>query len=214
MRSRRVFRQSRGGGSRRGGQGMRRSLWSVAVLGAAAVALLPARQSFAWGQEAHRAVALIADRNLQQSDAATRAKVQELLATDKESRLTKTDIASEATWADVLRDKSPEARSATSPWHAVRLRPDNPDLAAACFGRKPLPAGYPASRGPRDNCVVDKIGQFQKELQNPDTAPGERLAALQFLLNLVGEVNDPLLAIDKGDQGGRCTAVQVGGKPP
>jgi nuclease S1 len=51
-------------------------------------------------------------------------------------------------------------------------------------------------------------------LQNPDTVPGERLAALQFLLNLVGDVNDPLLAIDKGDQGGRCTAVQVGNKPP
>src|SRR5947208_13797351 len=44
--------------------------------------------------------------------------------------------------------------------------------------------------------------------------PGERLAALQFLLNLVGDVNDPLLAIDKGDQGGQCTAVQIGGKPP
>jgi hypothetical protein len=44
--------------------------------------------------------------------------------------------------------------------------------------------------------------------------PGERLAALQFLLNLVGDVNDPLLAIDKGDQGGQCTAAQIGGKPP
>src|SRR5438105_8408310 len=44
--------------------------------------------------------------------------------------------------------------------------------------------------------------------------PGERLAALQFLLNLVGDVNDPLLAIDKGDQGGQCTAVRIGGKPP
>ena len=91
---------------------------------------------------------------------------------------------------------------------------DSPELAAACYGRPPLPSGYPASRGPRDNCVVDKIEQFQKELQNPDTMPGERLAALQFLLNLVGDVNDPLLAIDKGDQGGQCTAVQIGGKPP
>ena len=192
-----------------------RPLRFVAVIGTACAALLIASHpSHAWSPDAHRAIALIADKVLQQSDAAARGKVQALLATDKESRLTKTDIASEATWADVLRDKSQEARDATSGWHAVRLRADSPDLAAACFGRTPLPAGYPASRGPRDNCVIDKIVQFQKELQNPDTAPGERLAALQFLLNLVGDVNDPLLAIDKGDQGGRCTAVQIGNKPP
>ena len=194
---------------------MRRSLCFVAVAGAALAALvLPVRQSLAWGPEAHRAIALIADKILQQSDAAARGKVQAVLATDKDSRLTKSDIASEATWADVLRDKSQEARFATSGWHAVRLRPDSPDLSAACAGRKPLPADYPASRGPPDNCVVDKILQFEKELQNPDTSPGERLAALQFLLNLVGDVNDPLLAIDRGDQGGYCTAVQIGAKPP
>jgi nuclease S1 len=192
-----------------------RPLCFVVVIGAACAALLlPLHQTQAWGPEGHRTVALIADKVLQQGDASARGKVQGLLATDKDNRLTKSDIASEATWADVLRDKSPEASAATSNWHAVRLRADTPELAAACFGRLPLPAGYPASRGPRDNCVVDKIAQFQKELQNPDTMPGERLAALQFLLNLVADVNDPLLAIDKGDQGGRCTAVQIGGKAP
>ena len=197
-----------------GGLGMR-PLRFVAVIGVAyAALLLPVRQAHAWGPDAHRTIALIADKVLQQSDAAARGKVQALLATDKDARLTKNDIASEATWADVLRDKSQEARIASSNWHAVRLRADSPELAAACYGRPPLPSGYPASRGPRNNCVVDKIEQFQKELQNPDTMPGERLAALQFLLNLVGDVNDPLLAIDKGDQGGQCTAVQIGGKPP
>jgi hypothetical protein len=194
---------------------MRRSLCFFAVVGAALPAIfLPLQQSHAWGPEAHRAIALIADKVLQQNDAAARGKIQAVLATDKDNRLTKSDIASEATWADVLRDKSQEARFATSGWHAVRLRPDNPDLAAACSGHKPLPAGYPASRGPPDNCVVDKIVQFEKELQDPDTSAGERLAALQFLLNLVGDVNDPLLAIDRGDQGGYCTAVQIGAKPP
>jgi hypothetical protein len=189
---------------------MRRLLRSAAIFGAVFVALPPAHQGFAWGPEAHRTVALIADRILQQSDAAVRGKVEALLKTDKDSRLTKNDIASEATWADVLRDKSEEARVATSPWHAVRLSGDAPNLGNACFGRKQLPAGYPASHGPQDNCVVDKILQFEKELQNPDTSPGERLAALQFLLNLAADVSDPLLAIDKGDQGGRCTAPQIG----
>jgi hypothetical protein len=194
-----------------------RRLLRYGGLGAAIVIMLlsGSRQGLAWGPEAHRVIALLADRVLQQSDPAARDKVRALLATDQESRLTRTDIASEATWADVLRDKSPEARSATAAWHAVRLKKDNPDLAAACFGRKPLPAGYPASRGPQDNCVVDKIEQFWKELQEADTLPGERLAALQFLLNLTGDLHDPLLAIDFGDQGGRCIALQIGaGKEP
>src|SRR4029077_14766411 len=98
-------------------------------------------------------------------------------------------------WADVLRDKSEEARVATSPWHAVRLSGDTPNLGNACFRRKQLPGGYPASHGPQDNCVVDKILQFEKELQNPDTSPGERLAALQVLFNLGPGGKDPLLGV-------------------
>ena len=61
---------------------------------------------------------------------------------------------------------------------------------------------------------MDKIEQFASELKNPETSAGERLAALQFLLNLVGDLNDPLHAIDRGDQGGDCVALQIGSKPP
>jgi len=194
---------------------MRRWFRTLPVIAAAATALLlPPRPCLAWGPEGHRVVALIADRLLQQSDPEIRTKVQALLATDKDNGLTKSDIASEATWADVLRDKSPEARLGTSAWHAVRFKPDNPDIAAACFGRKPLPSGYPASRGPQDNCVVDKLTQFLAELKNPETSQFQRLAAVKFVLNLAGEVNDPLNAIDRGDQGGHCTVVQVGPQPP
>ncbi len=186
---------------------------AVLVAAACAAALLPMRASHAWGPDGHRVIALVADRVLQQSDPGARAKVQAVLATDK-SKLTKTDIASQATWADVLRDKSPEARFGTTVWHATRFKPDNPDIAAACFGRKPLPPGYPASRGPQDNCSVDKIQQFVAELKNPETTSFQRLAALQFVLNLVGDLNDPLYAIDHGDQGGECVALQIGSKPP
>jgi hypothetical protein len=185
-----------------------------AVFAAVAVVVLSAGPAFAWGPHGHRAIVLIADRILEQSDPAARAKVRALLATDKDNRFTKTDIASEATWADLLIEKSEEARIATAAWHSARLKADNPDLAAACFGRTPLPEGYPASHGPKDNCVIDKVVQFEAELQNAETPPGERVAALQFLLNLVGDLNDPLEAIDHGDQGGRCLALQIGGKPP
>src|SRR5712691_12926596 len=190
-----------------------RLIGPLVVVGALVAALLlPMRTSLAWGPEGHRVIALVADRLLQQGDAGARAKVLALLASDKGDRLTKPDIASAATWADVLREKSEEARFATTAWHAARLKPDNPDLASACFGRKPLPAGYPASHGPRDNCSVDKIEQFAAELKNPETSSGERLAAVQFLLNLVGDLHDPLHALDRGDhgdQGGSCVALQI-----
>jgi hypothetical protein len=191
---------------------MRPSRWSVlmgAMLGMAATAA----PALAWGPEGHRAAATIAERVLQQSDPAALKKLLALLATDK-SRQTKNDVAGEATWADVLRDKSEEARMATAGWHAVRLNPSNPDVGAACYDHKPLPEGYPASHGPRENCSIDKIEQFCTELTNAETAPFERLAAVQFLLNLVPDLHDPLLAIDKGDQGGACTAIQIGAKPP
>lgn len=194
---------------------MRRFFGFVAVVGAAVAALLlPARESLAWGPLGHRTVALLADQILQHGDAAVRAKVQVLLTADKGDRLTRNDIAGEAIWADVLREKSEEARGATAAWHVARLKPDNPDLATACFGRRPLPAGYPASHGPRENCSVDKIEQFAAELKNPATSQGEKLSALQFLLNLVGDLHDPLNAIDRGDQGGHCIALQVGSKAP
>jgi len=194
---------------------MGRLIRQATIFGAAfAFLLLPLRQSLAWGPEGHRVIALLADHVLQQSDPAARAKILALLATDKDDRLTKSDIASEAIWADALREKSEEARSATASWHSTRIKPENPDIASACFGRKPLPIGYPASHGPRDNCSIDKVEQFAAELKNPETSPGERLVALQFLLNLVGDLNDPLHAIDHADLGGRCVALQVGTNPP
>src|SRR5437763_17202652 len=79
------------------GESMRCSLRLAAILGVALAALLPAHPGLAWGPEAHRTIALIGDRILQQSDAAVRGKIGALLKTDKDSPLTKTDIASEAT---------------------------------------------------------------------------------------------------------------------
>lgn len=173
-----------------------------------------ARQATAWGPEGHRVIALIADRTLQQTEPTVRAKVAWLLAGDKSNAWTKHDIASEATWADVLIEKSPEARTATTAWHFVRLNPAHPDLHRDCFGRPALPAGLPASHGPQDDCVVGKIEEFERELIDPSTSDKERLMALRFLLNLVGDIHEPLYTIDRGDQGAACVALVIGDKAP
>lgn len=190
---------------------MRRVVW---VFVAAMIVLAAPLPVFAWGLEAHRVIALSADRVLEQAAPAARAKLHAIIATDEGDRLTRADVASEATWADLLLQRSPEARSATSGWHYVGLKADTPDMVVACYNHPKLPAGYPASHGPRNNCIVDKIEQFAAELQDPSTSAAERLADVRFLLNLVGDVSDPLHAIDHGDRGGQCTAVQIGSRPP
>src|SRR6516225_2717402 len=172
-------------------------------------------ETWAWSGEGHRIIALVANQLLQTQDPPVQKKIADILATDKSNDWTKTDIASEATWADALREKSPEGRAATSKWHYVKLDPRNPDLTKACFGKPALPTMAPASHGLQDDCVVDKIEQFAKELRDPATLPGERLMALQFLLNFVGDIHDPLYTIEHNDQSGRCVALlPPGAKSP
>jgi S1/P1 Nuclease len=182
------------------------SSFASLCLAAMVLALTPA-ESRAWSDEGHMIVALVADRLLQTQESPAQKKLAELLAIDKSNAWTKTDIAGEATWADALREKSQEGRFATTKWHHVKLDLNNPDLTKACFGKPALRSMVPASHGPADDCIVDKIDQFAKELRDPDTPPGERLMALQFLLNFVGDVHDPLNTIEHNDKEGRCVAL-------
>jgi S1/P1 Nuclease len=163
--------------------------------------LLPTH-ALAWGDEGHQIIALVAQQYL---EPATRAEVAAMLAADHDN-LTAHDIASEATWADRYRDSdrdgSGERYKHTRQWHFVNIELDNPNLDQACHGHPPLPPGVPASRGPADACIVDKIDQFSAELATSSTDPEERLIALKFLLHFVGDVHQPLHASDDHDAGG------------
>jgi hypothetical protein len=168
----------------------------------------------AWGDEGHSIIALIADRFL---DPAAREKVAAMLSADP-GNLTAHDIASEATWADRYRDADRdglrEQYLRTRQWHFVNIELGNPDLGAACFDHPKLPAGVPASKGPAQACIVDKIEQFAGELADPNTGSDERLLALKFLLHLVGDVHQPLHAADDHDAGGNGKQVTASGFPP
>jgi hypothetical protein len=167
-----------------------------------AIALTDPHPASAWGDEGHKVIALIAEHYL---DPAVRAKVAGLLAADTDS-LTAHDIASEATWADNYRDSDRSTTKiryeATWRWHFVDIELSQPDVAAACFGHPPLPPGVPASKGPPQACVVDKINQFAAELGDPATSASEQLVALKFLLHFVGGLHQPLHASDDHDAGG------------
>ena len=81
---------------------------------------------------------------------------------------------------------------------------DHPDVAVACFGYPKIPAGQSASQGPAQDCIIDKIDEFSRELADRTTPGPERLLALKFLIHFVGDIHQPLHASDDHDKGGNC----------
>jgi len=160
----------------------------LAFLMCLSVVLKP-QEARAWSDGGHMIIALIADRYL---EPAVREKVNALLAFDTD-KLTKRDIASAATWADKYRDsdfKTTKRRyNQTYWWHFVYT-------GQPCTGQSATPRGALASNGPAKDCIVTKINQFAEELAAPSTPPKERVIALKFLLNLVGDLHEPIRASD------------------
>ena len=156
----------------------------------------------AWADEGHQIIGEMA-AHLMAPGTLTRA--QSILATDDSKLTADTGIASESYWADRYRESdrrtSRQRYEATTNWHFVNIEIGAPDIDAACFGFPKL-AGVPASAGPAQDCIVNKIAQFTVELHAAQTPALERLRALQFLLHLVGDLHQPLHAADDHDRGG------------
>lgn len=155
----------------------------------------------AWGFKGHEVIAAIARAYLTPQ---ARARADALLAADTDA-LTKPDMLSRATWADVWRN----AHRETSEWHFADVELDRPDLNAACFNSPP--AGGPASAGPAEDCVVNKVYEFEAELADPKTPQPERILAFKYLLHFVGDLHQPLHASDNHDKGGNCVRLALGG---
>ena len=162
----------------------------------------------AWGDAGHRVVGLIAEHYL---DPGVRTQVDTLLGGDTSGLVPGTDIADEATWADKYRDSDRNSTkvhyNATHNWHFVDIEISSPDIDAACFQHPAVPIGTLASEAGPNDCVVDKIDQFAKELADPSIAVNERRMALEFLLHFVGDLHQPLHASDSHDQGGNAKKV-------
>jgi len=109
---------------------IRTTLFAV-VLGSS---LCTSGSAFAWGDEGHEIVALIADHYL--TDVA-RQKAEAMIAADP-TTFTEHELAAEATWADRFRDSdrsgTKEHYNKTHQWHYVDTELDAADLDAACLG--------------------------------------------------------------------------------
>lgn len=171
-------------------------------------------QAMAWDGAGHKIVALVAEHYLTPQ---TKDRVRSLLAGDND-KLTDHDLASASTWADKYADSDKatthQRYDQTNEWHFARLAANRPNVPEACYGQKPLPTGTQASRGPAKSCVIDKINDFADELANVDTPEAERLLALKYLLNLVGDIHQPLRVTDEGNDYGQHMGIKANAMTP
>jgi hypothetical protein len=158
----------------------------IPLLSAAAVAILSAPAA-AWSPEGHQIIARMAALYLTKN---AKAQVEDLLGGSAA-----TAMAKASTWADEIEAKRPETKA----WHYVNI---------------PIAEGkYKAERDcPDGNCAVARMAADMKVLADKTQPAEKRAEALKFLINLMGEIHQPLRCVEDGLDHGRNVKVQFGDK--
>jgi hypothetical protein len=161
----------------------------LALFVAAFIAFAHPMPALAWWDYGHETVADIALANVKP---ATKLAVQRLLARQK---LLETPscpvrtIAQASLWADCVKQRPLRDRfSYMESWHYQNVELCKPfDLKAAC----------------RDgHCVSAQIERQLRLLKDRSVPERERLMALALLVHFVGDLHQPLHAVDHNDDGG------------
>ncbi len=142
-----------------------------------ALVLLVNMNTFAWGPEGHRIVALLAQQRL---TPAAKAQVRSLLG----SR----GLAAVANYADQIRPSRPE----TANWHFV----DIPLNEAAYDEARDCKA---TDHG---DCVIAELARARADALNTRLSKAKRAEALKFIVHFVGDIHQPLHCTDNNDRGG------------
>lgn len=140
--------------------------------------------AFAWGGDAHRLIAELAERRL---SPVVKAEVDRLLSQEAGA-----SMASVSTWADEVR------RPGSALMHYVNLPADD-----CRYERQRDCAG--------GRCVVEAIAK-QVAVLKSTSSDAERLTALKFIIHLVGDIHQPLHAGLKDDKGGNLFQVRAFGR--
>jgi hypothetical protein len=137
-------------------------------------------QLFAWGPEGH---AIVADLAASRLTPAARKNLKLLLG--------RNSLASVASWADQVRKERDESYD----WHFVDIPKDASAFSQErdCF--RPQDKHKDALTD-RHNCVVDRIEMFSKILGDENASREQRLEALKWIVHFVGDIHQPLHAID------------------
>jgi len=142
-------------------------------------------QLIAWGPKGHAIVGDIAAAHLTPQ---TRANVQLLLGNDT--------LASIASWADQVRKERDESYD----WHFVDIPKDAPGFSEErdCF--RPQDKHKDAATD-HHNCAVDRIEMFEKVLADENASRAARLEALKWLVHFIGDLQQPLHAVEEAKGG-------------
>lgn len=153
----------------------------------AAVLIASSAPAAAWSPEGHRIIARMAALYLTKT---AKAQVEQLLDGNASDAMVKA-----STWADEIVARRPETRA----WHYVNI---------------PMAEGkYNAQRDcPGGNCAIGRMAADMKLLADKTQPAEKRAEALKFLINLMGEIHQPLRCVDDGLDHGRDVKVQFGDK--
>ncbi|UOG72929.1 S1/P1 nuclease [Hymenobacter tibetensis] len=150
--------------------------------------LLTPLHLWAWGVDGHRAIGKIAENHLSRR---TKKEIQKLLGTET--------LPLVSTWPDEIR-YYPEFKE-TAPWHYVNTASGlNHDQYVQQLKAQTEPNAYSA--------LITQLGILK---DSKKTQP-ERLAALKFVVHIVGDVHQPLHAGHAEDKGGNDIKLKYRGK--
>ena len=165
---------------------MSKRVWRNKARFCAAVFLLVASMrpgpALAWGRIGHRVAAKMAEGRL---TPAARDAVRAILGPG-------VSLADASTWADGQKEIEESYR-----WHFV-----NVPISADRYDSR-----YCSPKG----CVVNKIEDFRRILQNSQAGIAQKQQALKFLIHLIGDLHQPLHVGDNNDQGGNLLQVRFFG---
>jgi nuclease S1 len=151
--------------------------------------------AYAWGCKGHQTVALIAEKHL----TAEAKQMFETLLGDNPidpnlkrycGNATADLMADGSTWPDDVR-----AVRNNGPWHYIDIP-------------RGQHQGSPESYCGTASCVTRAIEEQRAILKDKSADPSRRAEALRYLIHFVGDLHQPLHAINNGDNGGNCVPVR------
>ena len=151
-------------------------------------------QLFAWSSKGHAVVADLAESRL---SPVARKNLHLLLGDNS--------LASISTWPDAIRDVQPE----TYGWHFVDIPGKAGGFSESRDCYRPQDKG-PTAQTDHHNCVVDRIDMFRRVLADGNATELDRLIALMFVVHFIGDVHQPLHAIEDA-RGGNDIKIHVFG---
>ncbi|AKD05084.1 S1/P1 nuclease [Pontibacter korlensis] len=142
--------------------------------------LLLTSQAFAWGQNGHRAVGLVAEKHLSKK---AKKKIMKLLQDNT--------LAEVSVWMDDI--KSDDAYDHTHDWHWVTIQDGST---------------YEQSEKNPNGDIIGKIEEISKALKAGNLSNEQEQEYLKYLIHLVGDIHQPLHVGTGDDQGGNAVKVQ------